>query len=149
MSKITLKNISSGLVVVLVPDIGFRRELFPGRAVPITEQEYEALIFDPGVDALLQGHTIKIQIEGTEEEQQVTVNETPIYEASDIAKMIQDKNITAFAKFIPTATDSEKDSVVKYAVENKIMDNSFVALIKKYCDVDIVNAINIQHQLES
>lgn len=147
MGKITLKNISSGMVVVLAPDIGFRRELIPGRAVPITEQEYDALIFDPGVDALIQGHTIKI--EGVEEDQQVTVDNTTIYEAADIAKMLKDKDITAFAKFIPNATDSEKDSVVKYAIDNKIVDNPFVALIKKYCDVDVINAINIQHQLNS
>ena len=147
MGKITLKNISSGMVVVLAPDIGFRRELIPGRAVPITEQEYDALIFDPGVDALIQGHTIKI--EGVEEDQQVAVDNTTIYEAADIAKMLKDKNITAFAKFIPNATDSEKDSVVKYAIDNKIVDNAFVALIKKYCDVDVINAINIQHQLNS
>lgn len=147
MGKITLKNISSGMVVVLAPDIGFRRELIPGRAVPITEQEYDALIFDPGVDALIQGHTIKI--EGVEEDQQVAVDNTTIYEAADIAKMLKDKDITAFAKFIPNATDSEKDSVVKYAIDNKIVDNAFVALIKKYCDVDVINAINIQHQLNS
>lgn len=147
MGKITLKNISSGMVVVLAPDIGFRRELIPGRAVPITEQEYDALIFDPGVDALIQGHTIKI--EGVEEDQQVAIDNTTIYEAADIAKMLKDKDITAFAKFIPNATDSEKDSVVKYAIDNKIVDNAFVALIKKYCDVDVINAINIQHQLNS
>ena len=146
MSKITLKNISSGLVVVVVPDIGFRRELVPGRAVPITEDEYDALVFDPGVDALIQGHTIKI--EGVEEEQQAIETEN-VYEAPEIKKMLDDRNIVAFTKFIPNATDAEKDSVIKYAVENKITDNAFVALIKKYCDVDIINAINIQHQLDA
>ena len=146
MSKITLKNISSGLVVVVVPDIGFRRELVPGRSVPITEDEYDALVFDPGVDALIQGHTIKI--EGVEEEQQAIETEN-VYEAPEIKKMLDDRNIVAFTKFIPNATDAEKDSVVKYAVENKVTDNAFVALIKKYCDVDIINAINIQHQLDA
>jgi hypothetical protein len=60
-----------------------------------------------------------------------------------------DKNdITGFAKFIPNATESEKDSVVKIAVDKGITSPAFVALIKKYCDVDIINAINMKHQAE-
>jgi hypothetical protein len=36
MSKITVKNISSGTVVIAVPEISFNRSLSPGRVIPIT-----------------------------------------------------------------------------------------------------------------
>ena len=62
--------------------------------------------------------------------------------------MIEDRDITAFAKFIPTAGIAEKETVVKYAVNNNVTDNAFTALIKKYCGVDVINAIAIKHQAE-
>jgi len=62
--------------------------------------------------------------------------------------MLDKSDITAFAKFIPTATEAEKDSVVQLAVDKGITHSGFVALIKKYCDVDIINAINVKHQSE-
>ena len=145
MGKITLKNISSSTVVISVPDINFRRELIPGRVIPIKQEEYDGLFFDPGVDTLIQGHYIKF--DGVEEDEQV-IEQTPTYEASDIKKMIVEHDITSFSKFIPNATEAEKESVVKIAVAEKITDNGFIALIKKYCDVDVISAINIQHQLE-
>ena len=93
MSKITLKNISSGMVVVVVPDIGFRRELIPGRVIPITEQEYDALIFDPGVDALIQGHYI---IFNGVEEGEAPITTSPVYEATNIKKTKTKSGYTFF-----------------------------------------------------
>lgn len=144
MSKITVKNISTGTVIVTVPDIGFRRELLPNMSRPITQEEYDSLIFDPGVDALIQGHYI---VFNGVEEGEAPITTSPVYEATNIKKMLEDEDIVAFTRFIPNATDAEKESVVKLAADLKITNNAFVALIKKYCDVDIISVINIQHQL--
>ena len=62
--------------------------------------------------------------------------------------MLDDLDITHFAKFIATATTAEKETVIKLAVDKGITHNGFVTLIKKYCDVDIINAINMKHQAE-
>ena len=35
-----------------------------------------------------------------------------------------------------------------YVVDNDITDNAFTALIKKYCGVDVISAINMKHQAE-
>lgn len=144
MSKITIKNISTGTVIITVPDIGFRRELLPNMSRPITQEEYEGLIFDPGVDALIQGHYI---VFNGVEDGEAPITTSPIYEATNIKKMLEDGDIVAFTRFIQNATDAEKESVVKLAADLKITNNAFVALIKKYCGVDIISVINIQHQL--
>ncbi len=145
---ITVKNISSALVVLMLPDLHFRRELMPGREIPIKQEEYEAMTFDPGIMNMLQDHYIRFN--GiTEEEQPVTINNDEVYEAANIKKMLEEQDITNFAKFIPTAAPAEKDAVVKYATDLGITNGGFVTLIKKYCDVDIINAINTQHQLNS
>ena len=62
--------------------------------------------------------------------------------------MIENRDITSFAKYIPVATSAAKDTIVQYVVENNITDNAFTALIKKYCDVDVIQAISVKHQAE-
>ena len=142
---IKIKNVSTSLVSLYAPSIRFNRELPPGREVPVSQDEYEELTFDSGFMALVNGHYLKIS--GIEEEQQVEVVEN-VVEASEIEKMLVESNVTAFAKFIPTATAAEKDSVITLAVEHKITHSGIVALIKKYCDVDVISAIAAKHDAE-
>jgi len=143
---ITVKNISSATVVLTVPDLRFRRELVPGREIPISQEEYDTMMFDPGISVMIQDHTILFS--GVEDDKKVTVEDSKIYEPSVIKKMLEDEDITAFAKFIPTAAPAEKDAVVQLAVNMGITNSGFVALIKKYCDVDVISAINTKHLVE-
>ena len=142
---IKIKNVSTSLVSLYVPSIKLNRELTPGRVIPITEEEYEELTFDPGFLALLNGHYLVV--EGLDKSQQVA-EVGPVFDASKINDMLVKNDVTAFAKFIPTATEAEKESAVTLAVEHKITNSGIVALIKRYCDVDIINAINMKHDAE-
>ena len=66
---ITLRNASTSTVSLYVPAIKMNRELTPGRRIPVSQEEYEELTFDPGFMALVRGHYIVI--EGLNEGQQV------------------------------------------------------------------------------
>lgn len=143
--SIRIKNISTNLVSLYVPNIHFNRELMPGREIPVSQEEYEELTFDTGFMQLVSGHYVKIL--GVEEEQAVEVVEN-VFEASEIEQMLVKNDATKFAKFIPNATDAEKESAVTLAVQHKITNAGIVALIKKYCDVDVINAINAKHDAE-
>ena len=145
MDTITVKNISSSLVSLYAPTVKLNRELIPGRTITLSQEEYDELTFDPGFLDLVNGHYLKI--DGVEEEKQVEIVEN-IFEAKEIENMLVKGDVTAFAKFIPSATDAEKDSAVTLAVEHKVTNAGIVALIKKYCGVDIINAINVKHEAE-
>ena len=147
MSKITVKNISSATVVLSIPEISFNRSLTPGRTIPISQEDYDNLVFDPGVQNMVRGGYIKF--EGLEEGTEIEVAPNSIKEKSEIEKIMEARDISAFAKFIPTASAAAKETIVQYAVENNITDNAFTALIKKYCDVDVINAISIKRQSEA
>ena len=143
--SIRFKNVSTSLVSLYVPSIRLNRELNPGRSIPVTDEEYEELTFDPGFMALVNGHYIVI--EGVAEEQQVA-EVGPVFDASKIQNMLLNNDVAAFAKFIPNATEAEKESAVTLAVEHKITNSGIAALIKKYCDVDIIKAIAVKHDAE-
>ena len=145
MKNITAKNVSTAKIYLSIPSIRFSRELMPGREIPLTEDEYREMTFDTGCMSLLGGHFLKVS--GIEDDEQV-VPVTNLVESSEIAKMLDSGDITKFAKFIPTATTAEKESVVALAVDKGITHPGFVQLIKKYCDVDVINAINMKHQAE-
>ena len=121
------------------------RELTPGRRIPVSKEEYEELTFDPGFMALVRGHYIAV--EGVEEEDAVE-NVGTVIDQKAIEQMLIKNDVTAFAKFIPTATAAEKESAVNLAIQHKVTNNAIVALIKKYCDVDIINAISVAHEAE-
>ena len=142
---ITLKNASTSTVSLYVPAIKMNRELTPGRRIPISKEEYEELTFDPGFMALVRGHYIAV--EGVEEED-VVENVGTVIDQKAIEQMLIKNDVTAFAKFIPTATAAEKESAVNLAIQHKITNNAIVALIKKYCDIDVINAINVAHDAE-
>ena len=143
--SIKIKNVSTSVVSLYVPSIKLNRELTPGRMIPISDEEYEELTFDSGFNALVNGHYLKVL--GVAEDKQVEVI-TNVVEASEIEQMLVTGDVTKFAKFIPNATSAEKESAVTLAVDHKITNAGIVALIKKYCDVDIINAIAIKHDAE-
>ena len=145
MDKITIKNISNATVSLYVPEIKLNRDLIPGRAISINKEEYDDLTFDPGFNSLVKAHYLSI--EGIEENDEVEVIKD-VFTKEDINKMLDSQDITAFAKFIPTAAPAEKETVVDLAVEKGITNSGFVTLIKKYCGRDVIELINMRHQEE-
>lgn len=143
---ITIKNVSSSDVSIWLPGVNFNRTFTPGRTVAITQEIYDELCNDPGTLALIRGHYIKI--DGVGDNDRVEEETTPVFDVAAIAAMFDKNDITKFAKFIPNATAAEKETAVKLAVDKGITSPAFTMLIKKYCDVDVINAINMKHQAE-
>ena len=147
MAKITLKNISSATVVVgSTNGTMHSRSLAPGRVIALTPTEYEDLMYEPGVQNMIRGGYIKI--DGVNEDRAVIETPTNVKDKDEIIKIINNRDITAFAKYIKVAPSAAKDTIVQYVVENNITDNAFTALIKTYCGIDVIQAISVKHQAE-
>ena len=147
MGKITLKNISSATVVVGTSDGTMKsRSLAPNRVITLTPTEYEDLMYEPGVQNMIRGGYIKI--DGVSEDRAVIETPTNVMSRDEIIKMLNNRDITAFANYIKIAPSAAKDTIVQYVVDNDITDNAFTALIKKYCGIDVIQAISVKHQAE-
>lgn len=145
MDKITIKNISYATVSLYVPEVKFNRTLMPNRIINVDKEIYDELTFNSGFNSLVKNHYIAVS--GLEENEAVDTLENT-YDVQTISEMLDSKDITAFANFIPFAAPAEKDTVIQLAVEKGITHPGFVELIKKYCDRDIISLINIKHQTE-
>jgi len=89
-----------------------------------------------------------LYVSGLEDEEKVEELPNNVFDKQQISKMLDELNITEFAKFIPTAAPAEKETVVDLAVEKGITNSGFVTLIRKYCDKDIIELINTRHAEE-
>lgn len=145
MEKVILKNICNATISLYLPEIRFNRELIPGRSITIEKSVYEDLTFDPGFNSLVNTHSLLV--EGLDKDEEV-VDNSKVFTKDDIAKMFDTNDITQFAKFIPNAAPAEKETVVDLAVEKGITNSGFVSLIKKYCDRDVIELINMKHLAE-
>ena len=145
MNKVSIRNISSAKVSLYMPEIHIQRELLPGQTFNIDKEVYDDLILDQGVEALFAGHYLSVS--GLEPDEMPVGGENAM-PASEIAKMFDNLDISAFAKFIPTAAPAEREAVVDLAVEKKITHPGFTQLIKKYCGRDVIELINMRHQEE-
>lgn len=151
MSKVIVKNISSATVCLSVPELRFSRSLIPGRTIMLTNEEFEELSYDPGMQNLMRAGFIKVTSDEKDAKERIEniVEDvaTPL-DVEALKKVILDRDVTQFAQLMPTATPAMKDTVVKLAVENNITDPGFTALIKKYCGVDVIQAIALAHQAQ-
>ena len=146
MDKVTIKNISSATIVLSFNDLKFRRDLTPGRTVTVDRDTYDEMSFDPGFSSMVDEHYLAIS--GLEDDELSPAANAPAYDVEAIKRMFDTLDITAFARMIPTAAPAEKETIVQVAIDKKVTNNAFVALIKKYCDVDIISAINMRHLAE-
>lgn len=140
---IKVKNISSSSVTILCRDLKFRRKLPVGREIPVAKEVYDELCYDSGFQAMVKFGMLKVT--GAEaEEAEVIETDYKALSTDEIKEIFETKNITKFAQIIPNAAPATKESIVKLAVEMRIIDAGFVSLIKKYCDVNIMDAISAQ-----
>lgn len=146
MDKITIKNISSANIILSFQDLNLRRELVPGRSVAVDKNTYEEMLFDAGFDSMINEHYL--QILGLEEDETAAEVSSTVVDRMAISKILDDTDITAFAKLIPNAAPAEKDTIVQLAIEKRITNPAIVSLIKKYCNMDIISVIHMQHQAE-
>lgn len=143
MEKITIKNVSSATVVISLPPVILPRTLTPGRSINISREDYDELSVDLGFEGLVRDHYVEVI--GLEENEAVQEN---VFDYGEIEKIIKSQNITAFSKMIPNAKQAEKETIVQLAIDNGVTNPAFVTLIKKYCDTDIISAINMKHLAE-
>lgn len=144
---IKIKNISNYTVYIVSPDTNTHRKLAPGREIGVTQDVYDELSFDVGFEKLVKHGSICVS--GVDENV-AEVIETPFVSVTpaEIHKMYKGKDYSGFTKTIQSASPATKEAMVAIAIEDRITDNAFVALIKKYCDVDVVAAIATQIQAE-
>lgn len=144
---IKVKNISNYTIYVIAADYNFHRKLNPGREISVTQEVYDELTFDLGFEKLVRGGALKVTGVDAEVSEVIEVPYETLTPA-EIKKIFEEKDYVKFTKAIQNASPATKESIVAVAVDNRISDNAFISLIKKYCGVNVIEAISVQVQAE-
>lgn len=142
---IKVKNVGSSTVIILCTDLRFRRKLMPGREVALTKEVYDELSFDTGFQTLVQVGSLRVSGAETEDSE-VIVSDKTVLSREEIKEIFEKKDYSKFAKEIKNASPATKESVAAVAVEMRVVDNGFVSLINKYCNMDLLSAIANQSE---
>lgn len=142
---IKVKNVGSSTVIILCTDLRFRRKLMPGREVALTKEVYDELSFDTGFQTLVQVGSLRVSGAETEDSE-VIVSDKTVLSREEIKEIFEKKDYSKFAKEIKDASPATKESVAAVAVEMRVVDNGFVSLINKYCNMDLLSAIANQSE---
>ena len=137
---IKVKNVGSSTVIILCTDLRFRRKLMPGREVALTKEVYDELSFDTGFQTLVQVGSLRVSGAETEDSE-VIMSDKTVLSREEIKEIFEKKDYSKFAKEIKDASPATKESVAAVAVEMRVVDNGFVSLINKYCNMDLLSAI--------
>ena len=142
---IKVKNVGSSTVIILCTDLRFRRKLMPGREVALTKEVYDELSFDTGFQTLVQVGSLRVSGAETEDSE-VIMSDKTVLSREEIKEIFEKKDYSKFAKEIKDASPATKESVAAVAVEMRVVDNGFVSLINKYCNMDLLSAIANQSE---
>ena len=142
---IKIKNIRNYTLYVIAPDFKYHRKLMPNREVSVAQEIYDELTFDSGFEKLVRNGSLKVT--GVDENISEVI-EVPFETLSpaEIKEIYDKKDYAKFTKVIQKASPATKESMAQIAIEQRISDGAFVSLIKKYCDINVIEAISIQVQ---
>lgn len=153
MDKVILKNAGNGTLCLSYPNqnIKFRAVLLPNREVSISREDYEDILYDAGTLELIQNGALLV-IEG--EKKTRTLEEAIVEDKKDadgivlsreeVINLLQNGTIAQFTTAIRTASSATRESIGQVAVELAIADGAHTELIKKYCGIDVIKALNLK-----
>lgn len=145
MSKVKIKNTSGYRISIILDNVRYRRDLNPGQETVIPEDVFEEFNFDNGCRNYMRNGFLKVITEDVEIKEQLP--EIPEDVDMDADDVVTNKSIAEFTAILKNASPAMKEKIVAAAIKNSTMDAPKVALIKNYCNVDVLQALNLQRSM--
>ena len=146
MSKVKIKNVSDYRLSIILDNVRYRRDLNPGQETTLPEDVFEEFNYDNGCRNYMRNGFIKVITDDVEIKEQLP--EIPADVDFDAAEVVTKKTIQELSKILVEASPSMKEKIVSAAIKNSVADAARVALIKKHCNVDVLEALNFQRSME-
>lgn len=135
-----VKNRSASLVVVTIPNLGYRRELSPGETTKMTYEELEKLSYQAGGKVLMSQFLQIMEDEVTDElgihkEAEYYMNEQQIV---DLLKNGSNEQFMDCLDFAPIGVI---DLVKKFAIELPLTDTVKIRILREKTGFDVEAAL--------
>ena len=148
-NKVKVVNMTKSRVGVNLPELRFKRS-WPtmGAAIPVDFKVLEEAIFDPGFSHMIKNGTLHIddkeariklglEEEGNENSAPIVLNEM------QIVGLLKVSSYDKFAETLHNLSNSQIRTICQIAIEKEISDYDKAELLKKYTQIDVRKAIEL------
>lgn len=159
-----IKNTSGFSILLSYPNAKARFDLTPNRQVSISEAVFEEMKYDAGTEDLLRYGVIQfITEDGQKKTLEELLNPTPntenvseiedktdgkiVLSKEEVIKLLQEGTIAQFTKTVKNASAATLETIGQMAIELSVADGARTELIKKYCGIDVLQALNYKRNL--
>ena len=149
--KVIVKSMSTGKIVIDLPDLRFKRE-WPKKysKVSVDAEVLKEALYDPGVEYMINNGLLFI--EDMDFKKEVGLEPENAKEPVNIVPL-DEKLMQRILKFMPISQVGEelkklnveqRRMLVTYAIENEMISMDRVDIIKEICGVDLLKAISLK-----
>lgn len=149
--KVVVKSMSTGKIVIDLPDLRFKRE-WPKKysKVTVDAEVLKEALYDPGVEYMINSGLLFI--EDMDFKKEVGLEPEDAKEPVNIVPL-DEKLMQRILKFMPISQVGEelkklnveqRRMLVTYAIENEMISMDRVDIIKEICGVDLLKAISLK-----
>lgn len=145
--KVKVKSLTSGTVIINVPDLRLRRVWERKGAIKIIDEEIlQEAIYNPGVEYLFKQGILKIMDEEVAEEISPGLNDIVILDDTEMRVMLKAKPLGEFKAKLKELPREQVFALVEYAIQNEIIDMAKNDVLKAKTGIDITKAVQLKRQ---
>lgn len=154
-NKVMIENLSSGRVLLKVPDLNLKRVFErKGAKKPVDAEILQQAMYDPGVEYLFTQGILGINDldqkkylglepeDAVEPENIIILTDTQKKRLLTVAPMVELKDML---KKLPY---EQIQALVDYAIANELLNMDRCELLKKYTQIDIINAVKLNREMK-
>lgn len=148
MGKVKVKNISTFVIGINLPNVRFRRDLQPKQETTLPEDVFEEFNYDSGCQAFIRDGFLQVITDSVETAAEVSVQPTATTAAEiDVKKLLTTGTVFELTKVLKgDLSPALKDEFIQVAREEKITDLGKCNVLKKYLGFDCLEAVRMTIQ---
>lgn len=142
MNKV--KNICNSKVLINLPNVRFRTELQPKQERPLPDEVFYEFLYDPGCINMVKWGFLGVIYDNNVEDKIEVESKTGL--DIDVKDLLTNKPVKELTEVLKEASPALKDEIASKAIELSIADQGRCNIIKKYTNIDILNAMAMTRQ---
>lgn len=148
MGKVKVKNLSTFVIGINLPNVRFRRDLQPKQETALPEDVFEEFNYDSGCQAFIRDGFLQVITEDAETAAEVSVKPVAATAAEvDVKKLLSEGSAMELIKVLKgDVSPALKDEFIQTARELKITDLGKCNVLKKYLGFDCLEAVRMTIQ---
>lgn len=148
MGKVKVKNLSTFIIGINLPNVRFCRDLQPKQEMTLPEDVFDEFNYDSGCQSFIRDGFLKVTAEDEETAAEVSVQpRATTAETVDVKKLLTEGSAIELIKVVKEdISPALKEEIIQTALALKVTDLAKCNVLKKYLGFDCLEAVRMSIQ---